>query len=107
MRKLASLIVAVVLAAGCMAQNRIMSGTRGSTPAPHAAPPANGRTAGIRISGSPFEHRGFHRPFRGAGFVGGYGWPYFYDDYAGSYEPEPGPAAQPSAPVPAVQVQPE
>jgi len=101
MRTLASLIaIAVVLATGATAQNRMMSGIRGPAPSPHASPPSSGHTTTVRISGPRSEHRGFHRPFRGAGFIGGYGWPYFYGDYAESYEPEPAPVAQPAAPAP-------
>ena len=104
MSKLPSWIVIVALCAtSSRAQTRVMSGTRGPAPAPHAAPPPGGHTTTIRISGPRSEHRGFHHPFRGTGFVGGYGWPYFYDDYADSYEPEPAPVAQPAAapaPVP-------
>lgn len=102
MGTLASLIaIAVVLATGAMAQNRMMSGTRAAAPAPHTPPPSSGHTATARISGPRSEHRGFHRPFRGGGFIGGYGWPYYYDDYAEPYEPEPAPAAQPvAAPAP-------
>lgn len=108
MRWLALLLAfAAGLATGAPAQNRVMSGTRGSAPAVHTTPPSSGHTATVRISGPRSEHRGFHRPFRGGGFIGGYGWPYFYDDYADSYEPEPAPAAQ-SAPAPAtVQVKAE
>ena len=102
MGTLASLIVlALVLATGAMAQNRMMSGTRGAAPAPHTPPPSTGHITTVRISGPRSEHGGFHRPFRGGGFIGGYGWPYYYDDYAGPYEPEPAPAAQPvAAPAP-------
>src|ERR1700741_570889 len=101
MGTLASLIaIVVVLATGAMAQNRMMSGTRGPASAPHTPPPSVAHTTTVRISGPRSEHRGFHRPFRGGGFIGGYGWPYYYDDYAEPYEPEPAPAAQPVA-VPA------
>jgi len=91
----------VALATGATAQNRAMSGTHGPAPAPHTSAPSSSHTTRVRISGPRSEHRGFRRPFRGTGFVGGYGWPYFYDDYAESYEPEPAPAAQPvAAPAP-------
>jgi hypothetical protein len=102
MSKLPALIViAAVCATGAAAQTRMMSGTRGSAPAAHTPPPSSGHTTTLRISGPRSEHRGFRRPFRGGGFIGGYGWPYFYDDYAESYEPEPAPAAQPvAAPAP-------
>jgi hypothetical protein len=102
MGSVASMIaIAAVLATGAMGQNRVMSGTRGPAPAPHTSPPSSSHTTTVRISGPRSERRGFHRPFRGGGFIGGYGWPYFYDDYAESYEPEPAPAAQPlAAPAP-------
>jgi hypothetical protein len=108
MSKLPSLIViAVVCATSVAAQTRMMSGSRGSTPAPHAAVPSSGHNTTVRISGPRSERRGFHRPFRGAGFIGGYGWPYFYDDYAESYEPEPAPVAQPAAAPAPLQVKAE
>jgi hypothetical protein len=108
MRMLASLIATVaVLAIGASAQTRMMSGTHGSAPAaPHAGPRPS-HTPAIRISGAAVEHRGFRRPFRGNGFVGGYGWPYFYDDYAESYEPEPAPIPQQAAAAAPVQVKAE
>jgi hypothetical protein len=108
MSKLPSwIVIAALCATSASAQNRMMSGTRGSAPSPHAAPPSSGHTTTVRISGPRSEHRGFHRPFRGTGFVGGYGWPYFYDDYPESYEPEPAPVVQTAtAPAP-VQVKAE
>jgi len=103
-----SKIVTVILAACCCAatgaaQNRVIAGHSmgGHGPGvgrPLVSPGAHART--VRITGNGFERRGFHRPFRGAGFIGGYGWPYLYDDYAESYEPEPAPAAQPATVAP-------
>ena len=110
MSKLLTVILAGCLCAGsALAQNRVMAGGHNSgalahSGAGHQSTPG-AHTPAIRISGSGFERRGFHRPFRGAGFIGGYGWPY-YDDYSESYEPEPV-AAAPPAPQPAVQVKTE
>jgi hypothetical protein len=108
MSKLPSWIaIAALCATSAIAQNRMMSGTRGRAASPHAAPPSSERTTTVRISGPRSEHRGFHRPFRGTGFVGGYGWPYFYDDYAESYEPESAPVPQPAAAPPPAPVKAE
>jgi hypothetical protein len=108
MRILASLIAtAAVLAIGASAQSRMTSGTHGSGPAaPHVGPRPSHAPA-IKISGAAVERRGFRRPFRNNGFAGGYGWPYFYDDYAESYEPEAAPMPQPAAAAAPVQVKAE
>jgi hypothetical protein len=105
------ILAACFCAASGVAQNRVMIGshaTGGRSPGAvgHPGVPPGARRTTVRISGNGFERRGFHRPFRGAGFIGGYGWPYFYDDYAESYEPEPAPAAQATTVAP-VQVKAE
>jgi hypothetical protein len=105
-KSLAVIFAVCVCAASIFAQNRVMvghsSGAHGPGAAGRPVVPTGARTTGIRISGNGFERRGAHRPFRGGGFVGGYGWPYFYDDHAETYEPEPVAASQP-APVAPVQ----
>jgi hypothetical protein len=105
-----------LIAIGCLcagsawAQTRVMSGGHGVGAGRgemgRTAVPSGSRTAGVRISGNGVERRGLRRTFRGAGFFGDYGWPYSYDDYAGSYEPETAAAAQP-APAAAAQLMPE
>jgi hypothetical protein len=111
MSKILRVVFAVcVCVASAVAQNRVMVG---HAPSVHGVGgggrppvPPGAHTTGIRISGNGFERRGFHRPFRGGGFVGGYGWPYFYDDYAETYEPEPVAMVQPTAAAP-IQVKAE
>jgi len=108
MRIPVSLIATVaVVSIGVSAQTRIMSGTHGPAPAAPHAGPGPSHTPAIRISGAAVERRGFRRPFRNNGFVGGYGWPYSYDGYAESYEPEPAPTAQPAPALAPVQVKAE
>lgn len=110
MSKIVTVILAVCsCAATGAAQNRVMVGHGTGSHGPGIGRPAippGAHTTSVRISGHGFERRGFHRPFRGAGFIGGFGWPYFYDDYAESHEPEPAPAAQPASVAP-VQVKAE
>lgn len=112
MSKLMILVVAGCLCAGsALAQNRVAAGGHGGGVSGRSemgrpALSSGKRAAGVRISGNGFERRGFHRTSRGAGFFGGYGWPYAYDDDYGSYEPEPAATAQPAPPA-AVQVKPE
>jgi len=110
MWKILTVILTVCICAALgVAQNRVMVGHGTGSHGPGIGVPAippGAHTTSVRSHGNGFERRGFHRPFRGAGFIGGYGWPYFYDDYAESYEPEPAPAAQATTVVP-VQVKAE
>lgn len=106
--------MAAIMVAGCVSlgtangQSRTASGARGGVSAPHTIAPGIRNRTTIRISGGrPFGRRGLNRGFGGEGFIGGYGWPYFYDDYAESYEPQAEPIAEAAPPPPPVQVKAE
>lgn len=105
LRAMPVFVSACLLATMAAAQNRMTAGGHPAGRA-HSAPAGAGRTT-VRISGGGFEGRRFHRPFRGGGFIGGYGWPYSYDDYGESYEPEQPAQTQPTAAIPAAPLKPE
>lgn len=108
MHRFAAVVVISAFASIAVGQNRVEMGSQSHPQAPaHVAPPVQGGHGfTIRTGRNGFEHNGSRRAFRSAGFWGGgyYGWPSFYDDYAGAHEPPPpaeeAPVAAPS-PAPA------
>ena len=95
MHKLAAIVVISTFASVAPGQNRVAMGSRAQMPAHVERPAQSGTGWTVRTGRNGFERNGGHRSFRGngAGYWGGgyYGWPSFYDDYAGSYEPAPHP----------------